>query len=1362
MHTVSGRKQRARFAPTAFGIGRRIAACVFCAILPWMAAAASAAGGDAGKVPLSGHVLPALAGAAAATPKSVPQGEELSLTLVLNRDDEAGFQRYLHDVYDAQSPNYRRFLTPAELRDRFGPSEADYAQVLGYLQSQGLRLAQGSANRMTVTVRGTRTQAEQAFGVHIGDYRLGEKTFRANDGDPVLPAPIAAHVQAVSGLSTLATPAPSIQAIRRALCSVPVALNVYFSNAVNEYNGVPSTIEQQHQQYLKKLELCVQHVGDTHAQQVYFFTDPPPPAWQGADGTGQTVGLLEFDTFHLSDIADYIGLIGLPPGKLADVSQVHVDGGAGSTPGTGVDEVLLDVDAVLAIAPGAKIAVYDGAFTGANTSFQAMFNAMVDDGVDIISNSWAYCEDQTSLADVQSIDAILQTAAAAGISVFNGSGDSGSTCLDGAANTIAVPSDSPHATAVGGSTLSVAPGDIWAGETWWNGSADTPQTGQGGFGISRFFTRPAYQDGHTTSAMRSVPDVVANADPATGVQICNADEGGCPTGTLNGGTSYAAPEWAAFTALLRQTQGAALGLLNPQIYPLSGPGAFHDAPAMGSDFAHVGLGSPKLALLHQQLTSQTTGPVDPVVSQVRIYDEEGFSFPPDFTLVMPAFADGTTPSYVVVRLVDSMGNLVVGKTVSLTANAGSHAVITPSIGVTTSDNGAVVFQVTDTVAEPLTFTARDTTDNITLAESPQLNGIAPMAASGNIVAFSDVAAADGQSTDTITVTLQDAQGHPVVGRVVSLQQTGNSVITPPIPNVTNANGQIAFTVTDTVQETITYTATDVGDGGLPVPGSAIVTFNASGGDNCGITNVGNPNVFAGPGYAMTPFATGFVPLDTNFGGLTDGCRGASGLAFDALGNLYVSDIHSGNVYKFGPAGGVAGPATLLTQTSPGPLLGALAFGHDGKLYGARNATTGNFFTGAVIEINPTTGAYVRNVGDPITCASYLATDPVSGDLFVDDSCSGAGSDNGSIWRIANPGSATPTTTVYAATPGVNGGLAFSPGGTLYAIDYLDNAIAAIGGTASASPGTITLLQGITGSALGIVAEGTQPNGDATTLTLAAAPAADAFPPGIRSFDITGTPAAASSLVMQNGYANVQIIGPDGCQYASMAVAVYRITNADGTCPLRSGAALLAISPGSVSPNPLQGTTQTFTARFHNIDAPAGTTVLFQVAGANAQVAQATLGPDGTATFVEEGIDAGSDSITASATVGSIALSSTPVQLTWSAGAHTTFLNLNRTPTSAMADHPVLLTANLSDASADPYAPIAGATIAFGVDGQTCSGATDASGNASCVVTVPDVGVFTLSVSYAGSAGALAAEASELFSTTPFTDLIFADGFDGPQ
>ena len=38
--------------------------------------------------------------------------------------------------------------------------------------------------------------------------------------------------------------------------------------------------------------------------------DPAPPAWQGVDGTGQTIGLVEFDNFNSSDVNDFLNFIG--------------------------------------------------------------------------------------------------------------------------------------------------------------------------------------------------------------------------------------------------------------------------------------------------------------------------------------------------------------------------------------------------------------------------------------------------------------------------------------------------------------------------------------------------------------------------------------------------------------------------------------------------------------------------------------------------------------------------------------------------------------------------------------------------------------------------------------------------------------------------------------------------------------------------------------------------------------------------------------------------------------------------------------------------------------------------------------------
>src|SRR5262249_41551529 len=143
---------------------------------------------------------------------------------------------------------------------------------------------------------------------------------------------------------------------------------------------------------------------------------------------------------------------------------------------------------------------------------------------------------------------------------------------------------------------------------------DLPPTGMGGFGTSRFFGHQAYQTGFT-SGSRSIPDVVVNADPhRTGIFICQADRGGCPTPFRVGGTSMAAPVWAALAALLDEAHGSKPGFLNPLIYPLAATRAFHAPASMGSDFAHAGIGSPNHDALSLALDGATFGAVSPSIS----------------------------------------------------------------------------------------------------------------------------------------------------------------------------------------------------------------------------------------------------------------------------------------------------------------------------------------------------------------------------------------------------------------------------------------------------------------------------------------------------------------------------------------------------------------------------------------------------------------------------------------------------------------------------------------------------------------------------------------------------------------------------
>src|SRR5438874_754883 len=166
------------------------------------------------------------------------------------------------------------------------------------------------------------------------------------------------------------------------------------------------------------------------------------------------------------------------------------------------------------------------------------------------------------------------------------------------------------------------------------------------------------------------------------------------------------------------------------------------------------------------------------------------------------------------------------------------------------------------------------------------------------------------------------------------------------------------------------------------------------------------------GFIARPFATGFA---TCCGGI-----GPVGVAFDNAGNLFAMNYATGFLYKFGPTGGVAGPATQVNANSIQGCPAGLAFSKDGKhLYLAMQCL------GTVLEIDQATGAVLRTVASGISAPTGIATDPLSGDLFVSQP-------NGTptIQRIQNPTSASPPVSVYSS-PGSTDGLAFGPDGTLY-------------------------------------------------------------------------------------------------------------------------------------------------------------------------------------------------------------------------------------------------------------------------------------------------------------------------------------------
>jgi hypothetical protein len=999
--------------------------------------------------------------------------------------------------------------------------------------------------------------------------------------------------------------------------------------------------------------------------------------------------------------------------NFGQLSTVPVDGGV-ATPGPGESEVLLDVDTFMLRAPlpATTYVVYDAPN---GTSFGTIFSAMIDDGDTVISNSWSECEDQMSMADAQGIDTILQSAAAGGISVFNGSGDSGTTCLDGSANTIGVPADSPSATAVGGTSPTPGPGLTYGSESWWNGLAHTPPTGQGGYGVSKFFAAPAYQSGLSGSTMRSIPDVAIDADPVQGLQICQADLGGCLSGRRFGGTSMAAPEWAAYAAALNAMLGSNLGNANLHLYPLANTNAFHSAVSLGSDFAHVGLGSPDFPQLRLALTGLSPGAASPSLS---------VAFAGGSNADASAPADGVTTALAQAVLTDANGFPVSGKSVSLTAAAGS-AKITPPSAVTDND-GAVAFSITDSTIENLTLTAKDTTDGVTVAQQPSLSFVTPPATSAGFTALPATVPADGITPADITVTLKDSLGRPSPGKLIQINQTGgNSIIGGPNPPLTNGSGMIEFTAVDSNNETITYSAVDVTDGNTPLPETGTVTFNDSPEPGCSNTEI------AAPGFEAVPYATGFLSQDFSFGGIGySGCPGPYGMAFDPDGNLFVADLVNGNLYKFPPGGGVANNSTLVGTV--GPSLAGLVFDSSGNLFAARNATTGDYTTGAVLQLDPSNASVIKTLAT-IPCAEPLSIDPISGDLFTDDACGGGGT-NASLWRIASPAT-SPTLSVYTTLPSApNANIGFAPNGTMYVWD--NSQAVQVTGTNGPNPPVVTSIPSLNLYYLGLLAYGSQTNGDAKFL-IANLPPNTSVNPNVPSttsvVDLTTSPPTVGATIIANGGGGNMITGPDGCIYMSLGGGgVWKITDTTGACKYTgTPAPSISLTPTTLASNPQQGTPQTFTARIHNVTVADGTSVLLGVTGANTKFVQAnTVG--GAASFTYTGTHQGVDTISASATVSSSTLVSNQSVITWGPGTDVTFLTLNGSPSSSVPSQLVTVTANLTDLSATPPGILPGETVNFTIGGVGCGATTDSKGNASCQITPSGGGLMTLAANFPGT------------------------------
>ncbi len=498
-------------------------------------------------------------------------------------------------------------LTASRFGARFGQSDAELSRLRGVLGHLGIVVDHLYPQRTAMLVHSNVMRLQRLFSLRFDRYALPDgRRFFAPEGPPRIPATLRPYISGLGDLS-----------------DHPIASE-----------DVPSS-------------------GLTPAvtAKAYDIT----PLWKaGIRGQGQTIAIATASgAINPADLQAFATKVGIATPQI-EVKQV--DGGSTYNPANGSDsEGDLDLEVTLGIAPDAHIIDYQGS-DGSHGASQSLGHSLADiynqieqDGqARIVTTSYGLCEaglSRLSPGDQQLIDNSLKALEASSVTVFESTGDTGAyACLQAlqiqpasklpskfTGLSVQTPSTSPYAVAVGGTRLELRSDGNYLAESAWS---DPLARSGGGGGVSASEPRPAWQQGPGVShptlnprGARQTPDVAGPADPNSGFLVCSTQPGAsAPScGGGNGGTSAAAPFWAASMVLVQQYAAAhSAGSLSrcfagPILYGLAAKPqpvpAFHQvrfgnngyySAAPGWNFA-TGLGSPDVFNLAQDYASLLRG-----------------------------------------------------------------------------------------------------------------------------------------------------------------------------------------------------------------------------------------------------------------------------------------------------------------------------------------------------------------------------------------------------------------------------------------------------------------------------------------------------------------------------------------------------------------------------------------------------------------------------------------------------------------------------------------------------------------------------------------------------------------------------------
>ncbi|MGA2352786.1 MAG: S53 family serine peptidase [Terracidiphilus sp.] len=639
----------------------------------------------------------------------LPATRVLQLNLVLPIRDQAGLDSFLKEVYDPASPSYRQFLTVQEFTARFGPTQADYDAVVDFAKANGFEVVGGSRDGMEVQIKGSVSAIEAAFHVNMHTYQhpTESRTFYAPDREPTTSLPFA--LWHISGLDNYSIPHPLLEK----------------KSDYAKAHGID-------------VDKVVSHATTGSGPSASFLGSDMRAAYYGGTaltGAGQNLGLFEFLGTDLADLTTYY--TNVKQTNTVPITLLSTDGtstacvdtrAGGSCDDT---EQTLDMTQALGMAPGlASLVVYIGSSDTAIISAMTTHNPLPT----TIGCSWGWTP-----ADPSTLNPFFQRMAAQGQNFFAASGDSSTW----SASNEAWPADNAFIVSVGGTDLVTASAaGPWKSETAWTDS---------GGGISPdAIPIPSWQQisgvinstnkGSTT--LRNGPDVSANANFT--FYTC-ADQTACLANEF-GGTSFAAPMWAGYIALVNQqlvaNGDATIGFLNPTIYAQNVTSAygtdFHDITSGTSgSFSAVtgydlvtGWGSPNTGLINALAPTATSPTLTLSASPASVSVVQGSSGSSTITSTVAGGFDSAVtlsatgaPAGVTVSLSSTSfaapgsGTSTLTLAVASTTAVGTYAITVTATGGGITQTATVSLIVTAPVAGGFTISVSPTSGSLARRQS---------------------------------------------------------------------------------------------------------------------------------------------------------------------------------------------------------------------------------------------------------------------------------------------------------------------------------------------------------------------------------------------------------------------------------------------------------------------------------------------------------------------------------------------------------------------------------------------------------------------------------------------------------------------